>query len=37
MKVTVKGNARVGDRVLMISAIIGAIIGGAAAIVWLAF
>jgi|GEM_PF-7110634 hypothetical protein len=36
MKVTVKGDAHVGDRVLMISAIIGAIIGGAATIVWLA-
>lgn len=37
MKMTVKGDAHVGDRTLMISAVVGAVIGGAAAIAWLAF
>lgn len=36
MKLIVKGDSKLGDGVLMRAAVIGALIGGAAAILWLA-
>jgi hypothetical protein len=36
MKLTLKGDSKVGENVLIRAGVIGALIGGAAAIAWLA-